>query len=133
MTVRATAYSPEDPGDARYRSTKGAWLHITADGKTDVRTTPYGIAVPRVERDGRLVPLLPYGTRVYIPTGYNYLDRSRPEDRTFTVDDTGGALSRKTKKKGVPYVDLRFKSYRSAKAWAGAQGWRTITIFVIEP
>lgn len=133
LDVRATAYSPHDAVDGHYRATKGAWLHITADGRTDVRSTPYGIAVPRVNRNGRLAPLLPYGTRIIIPTGYGYLDRSRPDARTFTVDDTGGGITIKTRKQGIPYVDLRFKSSASAQAWAGPQGYRCIRVFVLEP
>lgn len=46
VDVIATAYSPEDPLDGAYRSTKGKWRYITADGRTDVRRNPYGIAVP---------------------------------------------------------------------------------------
>ncbi len=130
MDVRATAYSPLDPQDSDYRRTKGPrWVHITADGETDVRIEPYGIAVPRRTHTG---PILPYGTQVYIPTGYGYLDRSRPEARTFTVDDTGAAITRRTRNTGIVYVDLRFRTPESAREWAGPLGYRDIRIFVFE-
>ncbi len=129
MDVRATAYSPADPLDSDYRRSKGPrWLHITADGETDVRAEPYGIAVPRRHH----APVLPYGTQVYIPTGYDYLDRSRPEARIFTVDDTGAAISRKTSTTGIIYIDLRFRTSASARAWAGPKGYRDISVFVFE-
>lgn len=131
LDVRATAYSPADPLDSDYRRTKGPrWLHICADGETDVREEPYGIAVPRQQQGGRLRPLLAYGTKVFIPTGYGYLDQSRTDERIFEVDDTGSAITRRTQTSGVTYIDLRFRSAESARAWAGPKGYRELHVFV---
>lgn len=130
ITVRATAYSPHDAVDGAYHATKGdRWRWITADGRTDVRQTPYGIAVPRLA-GGR--PAWPYGTRVLIPAGQGYLDRSRPAERIFTVDDTGGAIRGKTEKSGVLHIDLRFRSESSAREFAGDRGWRELRVMVLE-
>ncbi len=130
LTVRATAYSPHDAIDGSYHASKGErWRWITADGRTDVRQKPYGIAVPRLA-GGR--PAGPYGTRVLIPTGQGYLDQSQPDDRFFTVDDTGGAIRGKTESSGVLHIDLRFRSESSAMAFAGAKGWRELRVMVLE-
>ena len=130
VTVRATAYSPHDAGDGIYHETKGErWRWITADGRTDVRETPYGIAVPRLA-GGR--PAWPYGTRVLIPAGQGYLDKGRPEERIFTVDDTGGGIRGKTERSGALHIDLRFRSEASALAFAGPKGWRQMRVLVLE-
>lgn len=130
LTVRATAYSPHDAIDGSYHASKGErWRWITADGRTDVRQKPYGIAVPRLV-GGR--PAWPYGTRVLIPAGQGYLDQSQPNDRFFTVDDTGGAIRGKTENSGVLHIDLRFRSESSAKAFGGAKGWRELRVMVLE-
>lgn len=127
VDVIATAYSPEDPLDGAYRSTKGKWRYITADGRTDVRRNPYGIAVPKV--NGR--PLWAYGTKVVIPEGLGYVEHAHP-DRTFTIDDTGSALTRLTQSTGTAHIDLRFKTSASARAWAGPTGHRTVHIWIEE-
>lgn len=130
LTVRATAYSPHDAVDGHYHATKGErWRWITADGRTDVRTKPYGIAVPRLA-GGR--PAWPYGTRVLIPAGQGYLDQSMANERIFTVDDTGGAIRGKTERSGVLHIDLRFRSESSAKAFGGDAGWRELRVMVLE-
>lgn len=129
ITVRATAYSPHDAVDGAYHATKGErWRWITADGRTDVRQRPYGIAVPRLAGDR---PAWPYGTRVLIPPGQGYLDQSRPDDRIFTVDDTGGAIRGKTERSGILHIDLRFRSESSARAFAGPAGWREMRVMVL--
>ncbi|MBN8527140.1 MAG: hypothetical protein J0M02_17535, partial [Planctomycetes bacterium] len=121
ISVRATAYSPHDAVDGAYHATKGErWRWITADGRTDVRQRPYGIAVPRLA-GGR--PAWPYGTHVLIPAGQGYLDRSQPDERIFTVDDTGGAIRGRTESSGVLHIDLRFRSESSAREFGGATGW----------
>lgn len=127
VDVIATAYSPEDPLDGAYRATKGRWRYITADGSTDVREQPYGVAVPKVS--GR--PLWAYGTRVVIPAGLGYVEHMHP-DRTFTIDDTGSALTRMTSQTGDVHVDLRFRSSASARAWAGPTGHRRIRMWIVE-
>jgi hypothetical protein len=128
IEVVATAYSPQDPIDHHYRETKGErWRWITADGRTDVRQVPYGVAVPL---NGRK-PWLPFGTRLLIPVGDGYVDQSRP-DRVFRVDDVGnGKEYFKHDRDGRLHVDLRFKTHKSAIAWAGPTGRRVLRVFVI--
>ena len=129
ITVRATAYSPHDAIDGDYHATKGArWRWITADGRTDVRDRPYGVAVPRL--NGRR-PALPFGTRIIIPAGQGYLDTSRRDDRIFVVDDSGGAIRHKTLACGILHLDLRYRSEAAALAFGGALGWRELQVFVI--
>ncbi len=130
VTVRATAYSPHDAVDGSYHATKGErWRWITADGRTDVRQSPYGIAVPRLA-GGR--PAWPYGTRVLIPAGQGYLDQSQPDDRIFTVDDCGGAIRGKTERSGVLHIDLRYRSESSARQFGGDLGWQELRVFILE-
>lgn len=112
MTVQSTAYCP-CPVCCGERA-----AGLTADG-TDVGKSPYGIAAhPHY---------LPYGSLVYVPAGYGYLDRSRA-DRFFRVDDTGGIIRRRSEQTEDLWIDLRFRSHASAKAW----GVRTISIFVLD-
>lgn len=90
---------------------------VTADN-TKVRDVPYGVASdPRV---------LPYGTSVWIPPHIGYLDKSRPSDREFFIDDTGGYLRTQTRRTGVVHIDLRFKYHSSAKRF----GRKLITIYI---
>lgn len=114
LSVTATAYCP----CKICCGVRG--VGITADG-TDVREYPYGVAsVPA---------FLPYGTKVIIPHGIGYLDKTYPEDdRVFTVDDTGGALRRNTFKTGHIHIDLRFIQHANALRF----GVKRITIFVWE-
>lgn len=129
ITVRATAYSPHDAIDGDYHASKGdRWRWITADGRTDVRKQPYGVAVPRL--NGRR-PALPFGTRMIIPAGQGYLDLSRPDQRIFVVDDSGGAIRNKTIASGILHIDLRYRSEASALAFGGALGWRELQVFVL--
>jgi hypothetical protein len=128
LDVVATAYSPHDPIDHHYRKTKGErWRWITADGRPDVRRTPYGISVPRRGRK----PILPFGTRVIIPAGVGYLD-GPGENRVICVDDVSAAKGFFTHDgAGRLHLDLRFKTYRSAIEWAGPTGRRVLRVFVI--
>ena len=132
LTVRATAYSPHDALDGDYHQSKGErWRWITADGRTDVRKVPYGIAVPLLP-GGK--PTWPYATRVFIPAGQGYLDRSGgPADRTFAVDDCGGAIRKRTSATGILHIDLRFRHESSALAFGGSLGWREMQVFVFDP
>jgi 3D (Asp-Asp-Asp) domain-containing protein len=122
MTVRATAYSPHDPHDSHYRATKGKWINITADGRTDVRHVQHGMAVPLVP--GRRRPIIAYGTLITIPDEYGY---PVPQVR---VDDTGSGIRKKTAQTGVTYVDLRFPKSADALAWTGPKGYRELRIFI---
>lgn len=113
MTVKASAYCP----CSICCGERAAGL--TADG-TSVLESPYGVAAhPRY---------LPYGSLVIIPIGQGYLDRTRT-DRLFRVDDTGGVVRRRTVETDDLWIDLRFRSHATAKAW----GVRTIAIFVVDP
>lgn len=127
--VVATAYSPHDPIDGKYHASKGdRWRWITADGETDVRETPYGIAVP-VERTkaGNLRPLIPFGTKVIIPVGQGYLDESRPNNRVFQIDDTGNGKEYFKHKNGMLHIDLRYKQHEWALKW----GEKQIKVFIV--
>lgn len=112
MTVKASAYCP-CPICCGVRA-----AGLTADG-TKVQESPYGIAA----HPG----YLPYGTRIVIPSGQGYLDRCRA-DRSFTVDDTGGVIRRRSESTPDLWIDLRFRSHASAMAW----GVRTISVFVFD-
>ena len=119
----ATAYSPEDAIDHHYRESKGKWRYITADGRTDVRSVPYGVAVPNVDK----TPKLAYGTKVIIPYGYGYLDKCRPNDRVFPVADTGYTISQKMRETKVMHIDLRYIS----KDWSSKWKTTALRMFVI--
>jgi len=130
LTVRATGYSPHDAVDGAYHATKGErWRWITADGRTDVRQRPYGIAVPILAGSR---PAWPYGTRVMIPAGQGYLDQSRPDERIFTVDDTGSGIRKRTSSSGVLHLDLRFRSEAAARTFGGDRGWRELRVMVLD-
>lgn len=109
--VRATVtgYSPRDAIDAGHPS--------TADTKTstmkDWRTHPYGIAA-----DPRIIP---YGTAVHVP---GYLEKSYPW-QAWEVDDTGGGM-RRSWRRGIVHLDVRFKTTTSAKNF----GKRNIDVLV---
>lgn len=121
LRVLATAYSPHDALDAAYHATKGErWRWITADGRTDVRKVPYGIAASS----------LPFGTRVFIPANSGYLERSRTalSDRVFAVSDRGSTLNREATEAGCERIDLRYRTEYSAIHF----GRRDLWIFVIQ-
>lgn len=92
---------------------------ITANN-TKVSEVPYGVASDPDR--------LPYGSTVWIPPGFGYLDVSRGEDgqRQFPVDDTGGVVRRRTRETGTVHVDLRFIQHRNAKRF----GVKRMTIWV---
>lgn len=118
LKVNATAYSPHDPLDGHYRATKGKWLHKTADGITDVRTTPYGVAVPSTNG----IPTIEYGTKIIIPDVSN---------KILKVDDTGAAIRRITKETGILTIDIRFKTTKDAIKWVGDIGRKQIKVFIV--
>jgi hypothetical protein len=127
--VVATAYTPSDPVDAAYHATKGErWRWICADGTTDVRRKPYGVAVPL--RRGE--PAWPFGTRLIIPTGLGYLDRCREDEREFTVDDVGNGVQYFPAEEGRIHLDFRFVDRRDALRWAGPEGKRRLWVFVCQ-
>lgn len=119
--ARLSAYSPHDAIDAEYHATKGErWRWICADGKTDVRHEPYGIAAPSSVR---------FGTRIFVPTGHGYLDSSRAEvhQRIFTVTDRGGLIERRSVPGEVFCLDLRYRTTESALAF----GVKDALVFII--
>jgi hypothetical protein len=133
--VVATAYTPSDPLDDAYHATKGErWRWICADGTTDVRRKPYGVAVPL--RRGE--PAWAFGTRLIIPTGLGYLDRLRPgndgvgTDREFTVDDVGNGSQYFPSEDGLLHIDLRWVDRRDALRWAGPEGKRRLWVFICQ-
>ena len=132
VEVCATAYTPTNAIDSDYHATKGKYRWKTADGTTDVRRVPYGIAVPLQRRSDKKIPVWPFGTKVIIPTGYGYLDRLRPADRVFKVEDTSESSKFFYSKKGKLHIDVRFVDDADAIKWAGPHGYRFIKIFVIE-
>lgn len=87
-----------------------------ANGTSTTRV-PYALAADRS---------LPMGSRVYIPAGIGYLDRLRPSDRVFTVDDRGGALDTEALASGVFRIDLRFIGHADAKRF----GRRMVDVYV---
>ena len=117
-----TAYSPHDEIDSDYHMTKGVDRWKTAS-MVDVRYEPYGIAVPH---DGRGRPRIPYGSRIYVPMGEGYLDKSREGDRWFTADDTGGIITSRTLSTGVLHIDLRYRTEHSAKVF----GRKRMQVFI---
>lgn len=121
ILARLSAYSPEDAIDQAYRATKGErWRDICADGRTDVRSEPYGIAAPSG---------IAFGTRVFIPAGYGYLDRCRSGlyERLFTVSDRGGKIGSYQNANGSIALDLRYRTEYSALAFGVKDAW----VFII--
>lgn len=113
LEVTATAYCPCQICCGRRAA------GITANN-TKVKDVPYGVASSP--------DYLPYGTYVWIPRGYGYLDNTYPsdEERCFSVDDTGGIVRRRTRETGRVHIDLRFIQHRNALYF----GVKRITIYV---
>lgn len=116
VEVILTAYSPLDKFT---RDDTNNPQRLTSTGKATA-LVPYGIAAdPRS---------LPYGTRILIPPGLGYLDRSRPQARTFIVDDTGSAIRENTRRSGVIHLDLRYIGVPDALRFGRKRAW----VFVYE-
>lgn len=94
-------------------------LGITANG-TKVLRVPYNLASDRS---------LPFGTRVFLPTGFGALDKVREMERWFEVDDRGGALDTEAKRYGVLRLDLRVREHW----WAVIFGRKTIPVLIRKP
>jgi 3D (Asp-Asp-Asp) domain-containing protein len=104
-----TGYSPHDTIDSGHASTQ--------DTKTatmrDWRTHPYGLAAdPKI---------LPYGTYIQVP---GYLEKSEP-NTAWMVDDTGGNM-RKSWRRGIIHIDVRFRTESSARKF----GKKDISVLV---
>lgn len=109
IRATVTGYSPHDAIDSGHASTR--------DTKTatmrDWRTHPYGIAAdPRI---------LPYGTHIQVP---GYLEKSEP-NTAWEVDDTGGGM-RRSWRRGIVHIDVRFKTEHSARKF----GKKDISVLV---
>jgi hypothetical protein len=121
VKARLSAYSPQDRIDAVYRASKGErWKWITADGRTDVRRTPHGIAA---------ISSVPFGTRIFIPAGYGFLDATlpSPNQRVLRVDDRGSRLDGAGPGEIQLRLDLRYRTEYSALAFGIKEAW----VFVI--
>lgn len=134
IEVAATAYTATNAIDSEYHASKGTrWRWVLADGRTNAKRTPYGIAVKLTRGgDGKWRPVLPFGTRVYVPTGYGYLDRSRAEERVFCVDDGSASSRYDARIGGRMHVDMRWVDTADAIRWSGASGHQVMRVFVIE-
>ncbi len=109
IRATVTGYSPHDAIDSGHASTQ--------DTKTatmrDWRTHPYGLAAdPKI---------LPYGTYIQVP---GYLEKSEP-NTAWMVDDTGGSM-RKSWRRGIIHIDVRFKTESSARKF----GKKNISVLV---
>ena len=118
--ARLSAYSPHDALDRDYHESKGKWRWITADGRTDVRRSPHGCAAPSH---------VPFGTRVFVPTGLGYLDRtlSGIHQRVIRVDDRGGLIQGQANDGQRLRLDLRYRTEHSALAFGVKDAW----VFII--
>ena len=134
IEVAATAYTPTNAIDSVYHAAKGTrWRWILADGHTNAKRTPYGVAVKLTQGgDGRWRPALPFGTRLYVPVGSGYLDRSRPESRVFPIDDGSASSQYDAHVDGRMHIDLRWIDTGDAIRWSGDEGHRMLRVFVIE-
>jgi len=75
---------------------------------------------------------LSFGTKVIIPTGYGYLDRSKPTSRIFEIDDVGNGKEYYKKKDGALHIDLRYINHDDAIKFAGPNGYKFMKVFIIE-
>lgn len=97
VSMRVTACSPDDPKDREYYRTHGYEGGV------------YGIAA-----DTRHFPK---GTWMRVP---GYLAKSAP-DEFWKVDSAGGSVIRRSSRRGVSHIDVKFKTYSSAKKWGSQQ------------
>jgi hypothetical protein len=59
-------------------------------------------------------PSLPFGSTVYIPFGHGILDNARSFNRSFSVDDRGGRVTREAKEHGILRLDIRVQTHEYA-------------------
>lgn len=101
--AKVTACSPQDPSDVEYykhNGYKGATYNIAADYRQ-----------------------LPQGTQIYV-SGY-----MESRNQYWTVDSPGGSVIRRSTREGVVQIDVKFRTYHSAKEW----GTRWMFIDVVYP
>lgn len=109
IKATVTGYSPHDAGDSGHPST----LDTKTATMRDWRTHPYGLAAdPRI---------LPYGTYIHVP---GYLEKSEPNS-AWLVDDTGGSM-RKSWRRGIIHIDVRYKT----EEWARKFGKKQMQVLV---
>lgn len=100
-SVRVTACSPQDPKDQEHYRVHG------------YEGNDYGIAA--------YLPFLPRGTLVRVP---GYLS-----DSWVLVDSSGGSVIRRSHRAGINQIDVKFRTYYSAKKW----GSQILDLEVIYP
>ena len=89
----------------------------TASGRLTAQH-PYGLAAS---------PGLPFGAWVIIPAGHGLLDNARAFDRSFQVDDRGGAVTREALESGILRIDLRVLTHAAARRI----GRQRITVYLV--
>ena len=102
--MRVTACSPNDPQDLAYYAKYG------------YEGAPYGIAA-----DLRRIPR---GTMLRVP---GYLKRLAP-GAFWPVDSAGGSIIRQSSADGVLHIDVKFRTYASARQW----GSRWLKVEVVD-
>lgn len=118
-TAIVTAYSPHAKSCGKWSKLgkTSTGVYVRSDDPDDV----YGIAA-----DPKMVP---YGTKIYVPGYFEKLQNNKtliPTEMTG-VDDTGGAM-RKSARKGILHIDVRFRTQTEAERW----GVREMEVFIYE-
>ncbi len=101
VKARVTACSPQDPQDLAYYA-KNGYAGETYNVAADLRQ-------------------FPIGTKMRIP-GYM-------GGKWFEVDSAGGSVIRRSTRKGIHHIDVKFRTFYSAKKW----GNKNLTIEYILP
>jgi 3D (Asp-Asp-Asp) domain-containing protein len=114
VTAEITAYCP-------CRECCGPDANGTTSIGVHVAQHPYGLAADPA--------VVPYGTRVWIPTGSGILDHARPDERFFPVDDTGSRVCSEGREQGVVRLDVRVISH----AYALRIGRQRVRVYLCDP
>lgn len=109
VLCEVTAYAPNCP----YCQT----TRITADG-TNTDDRPYGVAASRD---------IGLGSQVWIPADSGYM-AARFSDRWFAIDDRGAGLDSERSERGLPRLDVRYRTHASAKLF----GRRVVMVYIQE-
>jgi hypothetical protein len=105
LRLKVTACSPDDPRDSEYyrkHGYEGAIYNIAAYTKR-----------------------FPKGTLMRVP---GYMEKTKPEG-FWEVDSSGGSIIRRSARRGVDQVDVKFRTYKSAAEW----GAKWLDVEVIYP
>jgi 3D (Asp-Asp-Asp) domain-containing protein len=100
VRMKVTACSPQDPIDLEYYR-----VHGYEGAKTRA------VAANRKQ--------LPKGTRLSIP-GYHGGDK-------VVVDSGGGVIINRAARRGIIQIDVKFKTYKEAKAWGSR--WLDVKVY----